>query len=253
MIPRHYPDESSTVTIVVPAKDEEAGIGETLRSLPIETLERMDLDPTVVVLDGDSDDETPRIAREWGATVVKGPGTGKAAGFKAARDRFEGDFVVMLDGDGTYAGDAIPRLVSPLVRDEADVVAGDRDVQPGAMKTTHRLGNALLSAQASLLYGRLCPDLCTGMWAFRRRVLEALPLESRGFELEAELFALASRLDLTVERVKVDYLPREGETNMRGRRHGWRISWWLLRSRVAPLPDRGRSRGPAPEAVGEGV
>lgn len=241
--------EPSTVTVVVPARNEEEGLGATLRDLPTGTLETMGLTPSVVVLDGDSDDDTPEIARSMGATVVQDPDEpgGKGTAVRTARRRFDGDLVAMLDGDSTYAPDALPRLLAPLLHGEADVAAADRELQPGSMRPAHRVGNTLLSALASVLYGRRCRDLCTGMWAFRREVLDEMPLEAKGFELEAELFALASRLDVAVERSTVDYLPREGETNLQGRWDGWRIAWWLLRSRARPLDDGSPSRSRSPD------
>lgn len=200
------------VTVVVPAKNEAAAIGRTLRSLPLSTLHATGFDVEVFVLDGHSGDDTPQIARRWGARVVFDPEPGKGSALRHARDLFRGDYVVMLDADGTYAADAIPRVLDPLARGEADVVMGYRLPQPGSMAGANRVGNALLSLLASLLYHRACPDLCTGLWGFRAEVLRALPLQSRGFGLEAELFALSSRLRLRVAREPVDYLPRSGDT-----------------------------------------
>lgn len=232
-------DEDERLTLVVPAKNEEEVIGETLSSLPITTLETMGLNVEVYVLDGNSEDRTHAIARRWGATVIPDSHEGKGAAFRHALDSFQADYVLMLDADGTYPPDAIPRVLGPLIHGDADVVKAPRNVQPGAMKLSHRAGNALLSLEASVLYARRCQDLCTGMWAFRGEVLDTLPLQSTGFELEAELFALTSRLDLRVERVPIDYLPRMGETNLSGRRDGWRIAWWLVRSRFTRLPQQG--------------
>lgn len=234
---RSQAPNDATVTIVIPAKNEEQTILDTLDALPVATLETMGLDVTVHVLDGDSHDRTAKIAERWGATVHPDEGVGKGAALKNARHRFDGAYVVMLDADGTYAPDAIPRLLAPILHGEADLVNGTRNVQPGAMKPTHRVGNALLSAKATALYAERCPDLCTGMWAFRGHVLDTLPLECSGFELEAELFAMASRLNLDTEHVTVDYLPRGGKANLSGRRDGVRIAWWLVRSRFKPLPD----------------
>jgi len=106
------------------------------------------------------------------------------------------------------------------------------------MTPLHRVGNSLLSLTASVLYGRVCRDVCTGLWGFRSDVLRAMPLQARGFELEAELFAVSARTGLRVGHVPVDYLPRQGDSHAKlsSGRDGLRIGWWLLRSRFAPLP-----------------
>jgi dolichol-phosphate hexosyltransferase len=223
------------VTIVVPAKNEAAAIARTLSSLPLRTLALDGYATEVVVLDGHSRDGTPEIAAAFGARVVPDAAPGKGNALRLARKHFQGDYVVMLDADGTYAPDAIPLVLGRLVRD-ADVVMGVRRPQPGAMTGVHKVGNRVLSLAAATLYGRWCPDLCTGLWGFRSQALHALPLRSRGFGLEAEIFALSARLRLRLRSVRVDYLVRQGQSNLRALRDGWRILRRLLVSRVAPLP-----------------
>lgn len=224
------------VTIVLPAKNEADAIGQTLRGLPTKTLRLAGFDVETVVLDGRSQDGTPEIARLHGARVVTDEGEGKGAAVRQARFGLAGEYVVMMDADGSYASDAIPRLISRLARDRSDVVMGRRRIRPGAMSPVHRVGNTALSVGASLLYGRRCFDLCTGLWGFRADALHHLPLRSQGFELEAEMFALASRSGLRTSYVDVDYLPRQGVAKLRAARDGTRIGWCLVRSRFGRQP-----------------
>lgn len=223
------------MTILVPAKNEAAAIGRTLDSLPLGSLHELGLKTEVVVLDGDSTDDTRRIAARHGARVLRDPGTGKGRAFRLGRRRLLGAWVVMLDADGSYATDTIPELVRLLRAGEADVVMGDRRPRDGAMNAVHRFGNAMLSLEAKILYGRDCPDVCTGLWGFRADVLRSMPLQAKGFELEAELFAVASRMGLRVGHVPVDYFPREGETKLSAGRDGLRIGWCLIHRRFASL------------------
>ncbi|MEA3190138.1 MAG: hypothetical protein QOD77_720 [Thermoplasmata archaeon] len=241
--PAAAPHKPGLVTIVVPAKDEEAAIGGTLRSLPVETLAAAGFRSEVFVLDGRSKDRTADIARAWGAQVLTDRVPGKAAALREARPLFAGDYVVMLDADGTYAPDAIPRMASLLAWDHADVVMGRRIIQEGAMSVTHRYGNRALSLGATMLYGRRCPDLCTGLWGFRRDAFQSLPLTSTGFELEAELFALSARLGYRIAHVRADYMPRPGESKLNGARDGLRIGWTLVRTRFTTLPEVGPAGG----------
>lgn len=231
---------SGLVTIVVPAKDEEAAIGDTLRSLPRATLQAAGYETQVIVLDGHSRDATRTIARSWGAEVMPDRGHGKGSAMRDARSAFRGDYVIMLDADGTYAPDAIPRVLELLSSGNADVVMGDRLPLDGSMSAVHRAGNAMLSLGATLLYGRRVPDLCTGLWGFRSDALRLLPLRSEGFELESELFALSARFRLRIRHTPVDYLPRAGTSKLTTR-DGLRIGWCLVRNRFVPL----RQRAPA--------
>lgn len=222
------------VTIVVPAKDEAGAIGDTLRSLPRATLHTAGFATEVIVLDGHSKDDTTAIARSWGAEVRPDIGRGKGSAVRGARSAFRGDYVVMLDADGTYAPDAIPRVVDLLASGSADVVMGDRRPLDGSMSAMHRAGNTLLSLGATLLYGRRVRDLCTGLWGFRTDALRLLPLRSTGFELESELFALSARLGHRIRHTDVDYLPRHGSSKLTTA-DGLRIGWCLVRNRFAVL------------------
>ncbi|MEA3136093.1 MAG: hypothetical protein QOJ26_574 [Thermoplasmata archaeon] len=229
--------DASLVTIVVPAKDEADGIGPTLASLPLSTLHASGFRTEVIVLDGHSKDATQAIAHSHGAIVLADHGHGKGSAVREARSHFRGDYVIMLDADGTYAPDAIPRMLSLLANGEADVVMGDRSALEGSMSAIHRAGNAALSMGATLLYGRRVRDLCTGLWGFRSDALQLLPLKSIGFELESELFALSARLRLRIRHIPVDYLPREGLSKLSAG-DGLRIGWCLVRNRFVPVSQR---------------
>jgi dolichol-phosphate hexosyltransferase len=240
---RHQPlreTQRALVTIVIPAKDEQSAIGPTLRGLPIATLAAAGLDTEVLVLDGNSKDNTASIARDHGASVIPDRGAdGKGTALRDARPLFRGDYIVMLDADGTYPPDTIPSLLVPLLVGDADIAMGTRKPTPGAMSPSHRIGNRVLSTAATLLYGRRCPDLCTGLWAFRADALKQLPLRARRFGLEAELFAMACRRKLRIVHVRADYLPRQGKDSrakLRFGPDGSRIVLRLLRTRLARMP-----------------
>ncbi len=223
------------VTIVLPARNEADALGATLRSLPRATLKAMGFDVEVLILDGHSDDRTREIAYEHGdTTVVFEKRSGKGSALIDGRKHFRGDYIVMLDADSTYAGDAIPRVLGPLAWGEADVVMADRIPQEGSMTGLHRIGGSMLSAMARILYMKRCPDLCTGLWGFRADALAELPLRSHRFELEAEMFSLSVRQGLRIAHVPVDYLPRQGSPKLSAL-DALRIGWCLMRSRVMPL------------------
>jgi glycosyltransferase involved in cell wall biosynthesis len=223
------------LTILVPAKDEGSAIGATLRALPLRTLRLLGLRVEVLVLDGGSTDDTADIARAFGARVVPDGGRGKGLALRLVRPHLKHGHVVMVDADGTYAADALPRLIAPILYGDADVVMGRRVPQAGSMSALHRVGNVMLSVEAATLYASRCADLCTGLWAFRAGVFHQLPLQSSGFELEAEIFALSRRLGFRVADVPVDYLPRTGESKLSALRDGWRISRCLVSRRFATL------------------
>jgi len=238
------PPRRGTVTLLVPARNEEAGIGRTLRTLPLATLEAQGFAPHVLVLDGRSSDRTRDIARARGAEVFVQSAPGKGNAVREGRHLVQSDYVVMLDADATYAPDAIPGVLEMLARGEADVVMGSRfrgQRANGAMTRTNAVGNVALSALASALFLRPCSDVCTGLWGFRGPVFQSLPLQSTGFDLEVELFTRAVKEGWRVREVGVDYMPRAGGpdgTHLHPLRDGMAIGLRIVRTRLAPRPVR---------------
>lgn len=223
----------TSVTILLPAKNEETGIEATFASLPMGRLKELGYDVDILVADGRSNDRTREIALANGARVIQQLGTGKGRAVRSALDVAKGDHVVMLDADSTYPARAIPAFLG-LLDEGYDVVMGSRflgRIDDGAMKGVNRFGNHGLSWLATLLYAKRCTDVCTGMWAFRRETVRALGLTSTGFEIEAELFARSAKARLRIAEVPIQYAVREGVTKLGSVGDGLRIGGALLRYR----------------------
>ena len=224
-----------SVTILLPAKNEESGIESTFAALPVARLQELGYPVEILVADGKSHDRTRDVALAHGARVISQLGSGKGRGVRSALDVAKGDYVVMLDADSTYPARAIPAFVAAL-EEGYDVVMGSRflgKIDPEAMKGLNRVGNHGLSFLASALYGRRCTDVCTGMWAFRRETMRQLHLTSTHFEIEAEMFARAARADLRICELPIRYGRREGQTKLGSVTDGLRIGWALVRFRLS--------------------
>lgn len=223
-----------SVTILLPAKNEEDGIEATFDALPVQRLAQLGYPVEILVADGKSHDRTRDVALAHGARVVQQLGSGKGRGVRTALDVAKGEYVVMLDADSTYPARAIPAFVATL-EEGYDVVMGSRfqgRIADGAMKPVNRIGNMALSGLASVLYGRRCTDVCTGMWAFRRELVRGLGLTSTHFEVEAELFARSAMANLRIAELPITYGCRAGETKLGSVKDGLRIGWALIRYRI---------------------
>ena len=168
-----------TVTVVIPALNEERNLPHVLAALPEHLHE-------VILVDGGSTDRTVGVARRShpGIIVVgqtrSGKGNALACGFEMAT----GDFIVTLDADGSTDPAEIPRFVEAL-RQGADFAKGSRFIQGAGSSDISRFrqfGNSWLIRLVNLLYGTRYTDLCYGYNAFRRDCLETIALEPTDVE-----------------------------------------------------------------------
>jgi len=222
------------VSFVLPALNEGRGVGSVIDRIPVNDLVQKGYDVNVWLVDGHSTDQTVAVARDRGARVIMQDGRGKGRGMSQAFGQIKSDYVIMLDADNTYdPRDSLAMM--PLLEDGHDVVMGSRmlgDPCDEAMSFRHMLGNKLLSGFASALYGKHTSDLCTGFWGFKGRVLRNLPIDAKGFELEAQLFSRCARYGLVIGEVPISYGCRSGDvTKLRSLSSGANILFALFRER----------------------
>ncbi len=163
---------SPTVSVIIPALNEETNLPLVLEGLP-------PVDE-VIIVDGGSADDTVAVAREVrpDARVVRqtrrGKGNALACGFAAA----SGDIVVTLNADGSTDPGELPRFVDALISG-AEVAHGSRFRNGGGDlggQRLDRLGNAILSRFVNALFGTRFTDLGYGYNAYWRALLPALTL-----------------------------------------------------------------------------
>ncbi len=235
-----------TVSLVVPARDEARNIPWVFEQIPRCVDE-------VVLVDGDSRDATLRMATHCLPAVrtvrQRGPGKGSAlrTGFAAAA----GEFIVMMDADGSMAPGEIPHYLH-FLEHGYDFVKGSRFLAGGGsldLTLVRSLGNRALLTVVNRLYGARLTDLCYGYCAFRRSFLDTLDLRATGFEIEAEMVAHALRSGLRVAEVPSLELPRRsGRSHLHAVSDGRRV----LRTLIAERPRQGTPARPArTKAVGE--
>ncbi|AUY48825.1 glycosyltransferase family 2 protein [Streptomyces sp. CB01881] len=230
------------VTLVVPAQNEARNIPWVFEQIPRCVDE-------VILVDGSSDDATVPMARHCLPTVrsvqQRGPGKGNAlrTGFAAA----SGEYIVMMDADGSMWPGEIPHFLHFLDHG-FDFVKGSRCIAGGGsldLTKIRSLGNRALLAVVNRLYDASLTDLCYGYCAFRRSFLDALDLRSTGFEIEAEMIAHALRSGLRIAEVPSLELPRRsGRSHLHAVSDGRRV----LRTLISERPGaRASAAAPAEE------
>ncbi|MFC2154730.1 glycosyltransferase family 2 protein [Candidatus Altiarchaeota archaeon] len=215
-----------SISIVLPALNEEGVVGETVNSIPKNELEKMGLEVEIIVVDNNSEDNTAEEAKKAGARVLfeqkKGYGNAYVKGFNES----SGDIIVMADSDGTYPLTIIPQFIQPILSDEADFVIGSRlkgKIHGGAMPWHHQyLGNPLLTGILNLMFKAKISDAHCGMRAFSRKALEKLRLRTTGMEFASEMVIDIARSGLRIKEIPIEYFPRGGKAKLNSFTDGWR-------------------------------
>jgi len=226
-----------TVSVVIPTKNEARNIAWVL--------ERMSpIVDEVIIVDGLSTDDTVAVAKmvRPDAVIVNHPVPGKGEAIRAGFAAASGDFIVMIDADGSMDPGEIPVYVEMLAQGY-DLVKGSRCMPGGGSVDATPLrawGNGILVKMANLLLGTNFSELCYGYMAVRRSRLPDLNLESTGFEIETEIVVSAHRAALAIAEVPSFESPRRsGESNLNTFRDGFRVFRALVAGRYRG--DRGRS------------
>jgi glycosyltransferase involved in cell wall biosynthesis len=201
------------VTIVVPAHNEEAGIGQVLadvKAAMADTPHSFE----IVVVDDSSTDRTAEIARESGVTLYqhsfrRGYGEALKTGIRIARS----NVIVTIDGDGTYPCDVIPTLLARL--DGIAMVVGARIGANVNIPFLRRLPKLLLLRLANYLADAKIPDLNSGLRVFHREdALRLFRLLPSGFSFSTTITLAMMQSGAGVEYVPIDYHKRFGKSKI---------------------------------------
>jgi dolichol-phosphate hexosyltransferase len=215
------------ITVVIPCLNEEQGIEQVLRRMP----EFVD---EVVVVDNGSTDRTSEVARSFGAVVIREDVRGYGRSYKRGFANARGDIIVTLDGDHSYPPDAISYLIEAFLHLDVDFLNASRFPvrDRRAMSLKHKFGNFVLSLAMTVLYFRWVRDSQSGMWVFRRSILEGMRLESdsMAFSEEIKIEALKNR-GVRFTEIPVMYSSRLGEIKLNPWRDGFYNLWFLLKKR----------------------
>ncbi|MCJ2563853.1 MAG: glycosyltransferase family 2 protein [Candidatus Thermoplasmatota archaeon] len=215
------------LTVVIPTMNEAGSIGKVIDDVQKHLSET---EYEILVVDTDSTDGTVKIAEERGARVVNEPRRGYGRAYKTGFKNAKGDYVATLDADCTYPAERIPDFVRILDSGEADFIIGDRlsNLSPEAMTLMHRIGNRILNVTMRLLFRVKVKDSQSGMWVFKRALLDSLNVTSDGMPFSEEIKIEAMTKGFRVKQIPIDYRPRTGEKKLQSWRDGWRNFKFLI-------------------------
>ena len=203
--------------IQIPCLNEEETLPGTLADLPreVEGFETVEW----LVIDDGSTDRTIEVAREHGVDHVvrltnnKGLASGFQAGLDAAL-KLGADVIVNTDADNQYYGGDIPKLVAPILRGDADMVVGDREVMTiehfsPLKKTLQRLGSWVVRRASETEV----PDTTSGFRAYNREAALAMQVVSN-YTYTLETIIQAGKMLIAVDHVPIATNPKTRESRL---------------------------------------
>jgi glycosyltransferase involved in cell wall biosynthesis len=198
------------ISVVIPCHNEEQGVRAVIEQMP-------PIVDEILVVDNASTDRTAEVATSLGARVVHESRKGYGRAYQTGFENAKGDVIVTMDGDGTYPPNSIPLLLHVLFEDKIDFMTARRwrsrnDKSKSALRL---IGNAVLSTGTAMLFRKFLVDSQSGMWVFRREVLQKIWPQSDGMALSQEIKILAfTHPDIVCLEMPIYYGERVGESKL---------------------------------------
>ncbi len=214
------------LTVVMPVYNEANTVGAAIDRV----LRQKEVHEIIVVDDGSTDgtwealssrasDHTFSVAvRVLRHPINQGKGAALRSGFALAT----GDLVLVQDADFEYDPSDYPRLLEPLLRNQADVVLGSRFAGGSSHRVLyfwHSLGNKLLTLISNMTTDLNLTDMECGYKAFRREIIQSISIRENRFGFEPEIVAKVARTGARIYEVSVSY---NGRTYAEGKKINWR-------------------------------
>lgn len=212
--------QANSLTIIIPAFNEGENIEVTLIQL-ISTLKKLSIPFEIIVIDDGSLDGTGIIAEEYGANLVirnyvhKGKGNSILSGLVNA----SGKIIILMDADGSYNPEDIPKLISPILCGDTDLVIGYS--YPSKTSLLYRFGRMLLSTVYKILLGLDVVEIFSGFKAIKKDLLITLVenMPSSGFEFDLNLLINANKKGYRITEIPLEMRKRysSGHSQLKNR------------------------------------
>jgi len=207
----------NSITIIIPAYNEEHGIAGVLSHLT-NVMNASGITYEIIVVDDGSKDKTAEnAARHNGITVLRHRiNKGYGASIKTGIRHATYDLICITDADGTYPNDRIPHLLSVMREKHADMVVGARTGKEAKIPFIRKPAKWAIAQLARFVTGDKIPDLNSGLRIFKKdAALRFFGILPDGFSFTTTITMGMMTNGFIVEYVPIEYAHRIGRSKIK--------------------------------------
>ena len=202
------------ISIIIPAYNEEEGIKKVITELK----ETINQEYEIIVVNDGSTDQTKSIVKNIeNIKLINHPyNKGYGAALKSGIRKAKGEYILIIDGDGTYPINEIPKLLK--YSDKYDMVSGMRKGKNSDARWfySQRLAKFILKKIAGYVTKTKIPDINCGLRIFRKKIIEKYwDLYPQGFSFTTTSLVALLANDYQVKFVSINYHQRKGKSTLK--------------------------------------
>ena len=209
------------ICVVIPAFNEEQVIKDVILDVK-SSFDKTNYQTEIVLVNDASKDNTAKIAKKYGATIINhilntGAGGATATGLSYAQQN-DFDIACTMDADGQHASEDVVKGVKLLIEHNIDLMIGSRLISSQGMSTAKIIGNKGLSFITYVLFGISSTDSQSGLRIFSKTALEQLHWKTNGYEFCSEMLWRAKQQKLhiseyPIQAIYTEYSMAKGQNN----------------------------------------
>jgi glycosyltransferase involved in cell wall biosynthesis len=232
------------LSVVIPCYNERDTILEVVRRVR----DAYPNEKEIILVDDGSNDGTREVLKAQIEPIVSkliyhDRNRGKGAALRSAFAAATGNIILVQDADLEYNPADYPKLLNPIISEQADVVFGSRFVGADPRRVLffwHSVGNKLLTLLSNAFTDLNLTDMETGFKVFRKEVISQIHIEEERFGIEPEITAKTARLGCRIYEVGISY---QGRTYAEGKKINWRdglrAMWCIFKYNLISSRTRG--------------
>ena len=221
--------ERERVSVLIPAKNEAATLAVVIEGVKAYCSE-------LIVVDGQSTDDTREVATRLGARVLVDDGRGKGSAMRLAAREATREVLVFIDADGSHDPHDVPRVAAGVLAGDYDLVIGSRrrggsdELHSSFFEFIRLMGSEIIGLAINYRFGRRITDYQNGLRAIRRDVMNGLGTTQNNFTIEQEMSIKSIKRGFRLGEVPAhEYRRKAGQSHIVVWRVGWLYVWSVLK------------------------